>query len=112
MAPRGVKLIDRSAVHRNLDSKIKILGMELFDVIGVGVFASMMNLLFGQTQFAGALVFGLPTLLVVIIYFGKKGKPERYLQDFIKFLILPGVFCVGDELRFEEQRRQNIVIRS
>lgn len=103
---------DRSIVHRNLESKIKILGMELFDIIGVGIFTSMINLIFGQTHLAGVFVFGFPALLVVIIYFGKKGKPERHLQDFIRFLVFPGVFCVGDKLESEEQRSHEIVIRS
>ncbi len=136
-------MIDRSVVHRNLDSKIKILGMELFDVIAVGAFASVMNLIFGQIYgqvhgqtygqayshvydqaysqslysqnlnlFTGALVFGLPALLALGIYFGKRGKPERYIQDFIKFSVLPGIFCVGDELSFEEERRHEIVSSS
>ena len=103
--------LDRSVVHRNLDSKIKVLGIELFDVLGIGIFASIMNLIFGQTYLAGGLVFGLPALLIVVIYFGKRGKPERYLQDFIRFSVFPGVFCVGDNLSLEEKRRNKIVIR-
>ncbi len=104
--------LDRSVVHRNLDSKIKFLGMELFDVIGVGAFASIMNLIFGQTNIAGVMVFGLPALLSVIIYLGKKGKPERFLQDYIRFSVLPGVFCVGEDLSFENQRRREVVFKS
>lgn len=104
--------LDRSVVHRNLDSKIKIAGMELFDIITVGAFASTMNLVFGQTNLAGIMVFGFPALLAFVIYLGKKGKPERYLQDFIRFSILPGVFCVGEELNNEIVRRKQVVIKS
>ncbi len=104
--------LDRSVVHRNLDSKIKIMGMELFDIITVGAFASTMNLIFGQTNMAGIMVFGLPVLLSIIIYFGKKGKPDRYLQDLIRFSIFPGVFCVGEELNGETLRRNSIVSQS
>lgn len=104
--------LDRSQVHRNLDSKVKILGMELFDIILVGAVASTMNLIFGQTQLAGPLVFGLPALLALIIYLGKRGKPERYLQDFIRFSILPGVFFAGEEVSREFERRASIVAQS
>ncbi len=101
--------LDRSVVHRNLDSKVKIAGMELFDIITVGAFASTMNLIFGQTNMAGIMVFGLPALLAFVIYLGKKGKPERYLQDLIRFSVFPGVFCVGEELSNETRRRQVVV---
>ena len=104
--------LDRSVVHRNLDSKIKILGMELFDIIIVGALASTMNLIFGQTNLAGVMAFGLPALMGLIIYWGKRGKPERYLQDLLRFSILPGVFCVGLDVNTEIERRQSIVIKS
>lgn len=103
--------LDRSVVHRNLDSKVKIAGMELFDIITVGAFASTMNLIFGQTNMAGIMVFGFPALLAFVIYLGKKGKPERYLQDLIRFSVFPGVFCVGEELS-NEIRRQQVVVKS
>jgi hypothetical protein len=104
--------LDRSVVHRNLDSKVKIMGMELFDIITVGAFASTMNLLFRETPMAALMVFGLPVLLSLVIYFGKKGKPDRYLQDLIRFSIFPGVFCVGEELNDELLRRKSVVTKS
>lgn len=104
--------VDRSIVHRNLDTQIKFFGMELFDVIGVGAFASTMNLIFGQSNMAGVMVFGLPALLAVVIYWGKRGKPDRYLQDLIRFSILPGVFCAGINLSKENERIKEIVIKS
>ena len=104
--------VDRSAVHRNLDAQIKFFGMELFDVIGVGAFASTMNLIFGQTSVAGVMVFGLPVLLAGVIFWGKRGKPDRYLPDLIRFSIFPGVFCAGSEITKEKERIKEIVVKS
>lgn len=101
--------LDKSTVHRNLDSKFKFFGMELFDVIGIGAVTSTMNLIFGQTNMVELMVFGFPALLTLIVYFGKKGKPDRFLQDSIRFSILPGVFCVGEPLTKEIERRSYIV---
>ncbi len=104
--------LDQSVVHRNLDSQIRFLGMELFDVLGLGVFASTMNIIFGQTSLAGIMVFGLPGVLLAVVYFGKKGKPDRFLQDFIRFSILPGVFFAGKKLEKEKERVKEIVTKS
>ena len=67
-------MLQTSIVHKNLDSKVKFFGMELIDVLIVAGTASILNLLFGQTNFGGPIVFGLPSLLALVIYFGKKGK--------------------------------------
>lgn len=84
-----------SVVHKHLDSKVKFFGMELFDVLLVASVASVLNLIFGQTSFAGPIVFGFPSLMSFIIYWGKRGKPERFLQDYIRFQSLSGVIFSG-----------------
>lgn len=100
--------LNSSVVHRNLDSKVKFFGMELFDVLVVAGTASIINLLFGQTSIGGPMVFGLPSLLALVIYFGKKGKPERFLQDYIKFQSLPGIMFSGS-FPLNENKRLNEV---
>ena len=60
---------------------------------------------------AGVMVFGFPALLAGIIYWGKRGKPDRYLQDLIRFSIFPEVFCAGSELSLEHERIKEIVVK-
>jgi hypothetical protein len=101
--------LHRSRVHKNLDSKVKFFGMELFDVLMVAGLASILNLVFGQTSFGGPIVFGLPALMSLVIYFGKRNKPDRFLQDFIKFQVLSGVMFSGGEPLNEDRRLEQIV---
>ncbi len=101
--------LDMSIVHKNLDSKVKFFGIELFDVLVVAGTASVLNLMFGQTSIGGPIVFGLPSLLVLTIYFGKKGKPDRFLQDYIKFQSLPGVMFSGSMPKNEFKRLKEVI---
>lgn len=103
-------LLQTSIVHKNLDSKVKFFGMELFDVLVVAGTASILNLLFGQTSIGGPIVFGLPSLLALVIYIGKKGKPERFLQDYIKFQTLPGVMFSGSQPLSETKRLKEVYL--
>ena len=65
---------EHSIVHRNLDSKFRLLGMELFDILSVAILASLLNLLFGPMPWGEVLVFGLPTLLSIGLYPWEKGE--------------------------------------
>lgn len=97
-----------STVHRNLDAKLTIGGMDAPDLILVALLASINNMIFGGTSLEPYLVFGLPLLLAVILFFGKRNKPDQFLVHFARYYITPGQFCAGETLNTEEKRRKRI----
>ena len=94
-----------SRVYRNLETRPKIAGIDAFDFLLVLLFSGIMNLIFGGTALGIYLVFVLPTILMGILYFGKKNKPEGILRRFILFTLLPSFFKAGrgrEKLRKEK----------
>lgn len=85
-----------SAVHRNLDAKFKIGGIEAADLLAVLLLGAVMNLLFGRLSVGPIFIFGLPGLLFCALYFGKRGKPEGYLMHALKFHVSSGELRAGE----------------
>lgn len=85
-----------STVHRNLDAKLKIVGMEVHDLLFVLLFASVMNLLFGKTSAAIYLVFLLPLFMAGVLFLAKRNKPDRYLIHLIRYHLSPGFYSAGE----------------
>ncbi len=102
--------LQTSAVHRNLDAKIKILGFELFDLLVLLILAAVLNLIFGRTSLSFLMVFVCPAILGVAIHFGKKGKPDNYLIHWVRYRLLPGVFPSGGRPRNEEKMTNTIYL--
>lgn len=98
--------LDQSKVHRNLDGQIKVMGLEAPDLILVLLVAAVMNLFFGQTNFVLITVFGIPSILLLILYFGKKGKPENYLIHLLRYMASPRFYSAGESSQKTEQMRQ------
>lgn len=86
-----------STVHRNLDAKLKVVGMEAHDLLFVLLFASVMNLIFGKTGLAIYLVFLLPSLMAVVLFFAKRNKPDRFLPHLLRYHLQPGFYSAGEE---------------
>ncbi len=84
-----------SKTPRNLESKLKLLGFELIDLLLIFVYLSISNLLFGQTSLKTPMVYIATIALSAILYFVKKGKPDNYLSDLISSLINPNIFCAN-----------------
>lgn len=97
-----------SSVHRKLDAKIKIVGLEAPDLLFVLIFAAMMNLFFGRTSLALPLVIVLPSVMLLGLYIGKRDKPDGFMIHLARFYLTPGFFSAGDDSKFEEQMRKNI----
>lgn len=94
-------------MHRNLDSKIKVVGMEVYDLILVLIFAATMNLIFGRTSLAFIFVIVIPGLLGLALYFVKRNKPDGYLVDFFRFHLSPGWYAAGtDDPKLETRPRR------
>ena len=97
-----------SSVHRNLDAKFKIGGLEAFDLLLALIFGATMNLFFAETPLEIPLVIGGPILIIITFYIGKKGKPENFMTHWIRFYLLDGFFSSGEEPKKISQMRRKI----
>ncbi len=100
--------IKTSSVHRKLDAKLKIAGLEAPDLLFVLIFAAIMNLFFGRTSLALPLVLVLPAVMLLVLYFGKRDKPDGFMIHLARFYLTPGFFSAGEDSKFEEQMRKPI----
>jgi hypothetical protein len=80
-----------STVPRMLETKNKILGLELSDVLLLILNLSVQNLVFGSTPLKIPMVFGTSFGLGILLFFFKRGKPDNYIQHFSQHLISPTV---------------------
>jgi hypothetical protein len=81
--------------HRRLDAKFKIGSVEASDLLSVLLLAAVLNLVLGRIPYSAIFIFGIPALLFVGLYFGKRGKPDGYLQHVIKFHLSTGELRAG-----------------
>ncbi len=73
--------------------------MEALDLIASLVLASVLNVL----GFPTLLVLGLPALALVVLYFGKRNKPDGFLVHLIRYYITPGHFSAALKSQRSEQ---------
>ncbi len=81
-----------SKVYKCLEKKTLIFGFEIFDVFLICILLSVLNLVFASSDWklfytwipVMSLAFGLRAF--------KKGKPDNYLQHYLKFQFTPGIF--------------------
>lgn len=90
-------MLNTSTVHRKLDAKFKIGGIEAADLLSVLLAAAVLNLFLGRFSFGPIFIFGIPGLLFFVLYFGKRGKPEGYLPHALKFYLSPGELHAGSK---------------
>lgn len=100
--------LNTSTVQRNLDAKLKIGNIEAFDLLIALICGAVMNLFFGGTALEIPLVIGVPLLIVATFYFGKRGKPEKYLPHFLRYHLEPAFFSAGKEPTKVLQMRSKI----
>lgn len=80
-----------STVPRTLETKNKILGLELSDVLLLILNLSIQNLVFGSTSLKIPMVFGTSLGLGLLLFSFKRGKPDGFIQHSIEHLISPTV---------------------
>jgi hypothetical protein len=91
-----------SGVARALDSKSKLFGFELPDLLLIFANLTITNLIFGQTAFKIPLVWGTTILIAGVLFFAKRGRPDSYLQHLGEFLLRPSHFSGGSpDLRYD-----------
>jgi hypothetical protein len=79
-------------VSKCLDKKLVMFGFEVIDLLAVFLTLSILNFLFGQTSLKVFLVW-LPSLaLALVLRYGKRGKPDKYLIHWLRFQIKPGTY--------------------
>lgn len=84
-------------MHRKLDAKFKVGGIEATDLLAVLIVGAVMNLIFGRLSIGPLFVFGVPAVLFSALYFGKRDKPDGFLIHFLKFHLSPGELHAGEE---------------
>ncbi|MBK24508.1 MAG: hypothetical protein CME70_10990 [Halobacteriovorax sp.] len=89
--------LSQSIVHRKLDSKLKIVGLEIHDLLFVLLFAAIMNLILGQTAIGFYLVFVVPAIMAAVLFIVKRDKPDSFLVHAIRYYTNSGVFSAGDK---------------
>lgn len=97
-----------SPVHGNLESKPKLLGFEMQDLVGIMLFASILNLMFGKTGLGIYMTFIPPAVAAAILFFAKRGKPDGYLAHLIRYYATPGFYSAGEGAKNAEQKRFKI----
>lgn len=80
-----------STVPRTLETRSKILGLELSDVLILFLNLSLENLIFGGTHFKVPMVFGSSIAIALILFVFKRGKPDLFLQHYFQHLFSPSV---------------------
>lgn len=80
-----------SGVPRTLETKSKIMGFELADVLFLLLNLSVQNLIFGGTSMKIPMVFGTSLFLALMLFFFKRGKPDSYIQHYFEHLLSPVV---------------------
>jgi len=82
---------------QSLEKKLLIMGFEVPDVLAIFLLLSILNFLFGQTNYKLFLVW-LPVLsIAIILRVGKRGKPDNYLVHLVKFKFSPKYFSAFQE---------------
>lgn len=84
-----------SKVPRSLETKARLFGFELGDLLVIFLYLAVSNLLFGQTRLKLPLVWLGTVALAAGLYFLKKGKPDQHLQHYGEYLRTPGVLSAG-----------------
>lgn len=83
--------LNRSTVHRGLDVRMKVAGMEAIDLIAILILSAVLNLF----QLPSFIVIGLPVNALVILYFGKRNKPDGFLIHLARYYLTPGHYSAG-----------------
>lgn len=92
----------RSPVSRNLNTRVRVMGIELEDLLLLGVLAAG-TLVFGNFVLPNVTIMSLPAnlvLCVAVVLTGipglmlfKYNKPRGYLMDLIRWHLKPRAYC-------------------
>lgn len=83
--------LQRSSVHRGLDIRMKVAGMEAIDLIATLIMAATLNFF----QLPSFIVIAIPATALLILYFGKRNKPDGFLIHLIRYYLTAGHYSAG-----------------
>ena len=75
-----------SSVPRALEIKSKLFGFEIPDLLIIFLNMTLMNFVFGMTNFRYPLVWGTTLAIALFLFFAKRGKPDNYLQHLGEYI--------------------------
>ena len=82
---------------QSLEKKLLILGFEVPDVLAIFLLLSILNFIFGGTDYKFFLVW-LPVVIVAVtLRVGKRVKPDNYLIHLGKFQVSPKYYSAFKE---------------
>lgn len=74
---------------QSLEKKLLIAGFEVPDVLAIFLLLSILNFVFGGTDYKLMFVWAPTAVAAVVLRIGKRGKPDSYLVHLGKFLFRP-----------------------
>lgn len=84
-------------VSKCLDKRLMLFGYEVLDLLAIFLMLSILNFIFGAASMKLFFVW-LPTLcLALLLRFGKKGKPDKFLVHWLRFQVKPGYYSAFSE---------------
>ncbi len=88
-----------TAVSKCLDRKLVLFGFEVLDLLAVFLVLSILNFLFGQAPMKWLLVWAPSLTLALVLRWGKRGKPDKYLIHWLRYQIKPGSYSAFQEFQ-------------
>ena len=84
-----------SKVPRSLETKTRLFGFELGDLLFVFLYLALSNLIFGQTRLKFPLVWMGTIAIAAVLHFLKRDKPDNYIQHAGEHFWAPGILSAG-----------------
>lgn len=83
--------IEVAHANKCLQKKSLVWGFEIFDLFILVTLFTILNFVFGGTQYKIFFTW-IPTLIAAgALRFGKAGKPDNYIQHLVRFYFMPKV---------------------
>ena len=102
-------MLDTSRTYKGLSVKMKLGPFEAFDLILCLLVTALLNMFLRDYPFAPFFILGLSGLLLIGLYWGKRGKPEGYWGHLIYYLLSPGHYSAAQRPQNQENMRGSIV---
>ena len=84
-----------STVPRALESKTRLFGFELADLLVIFLYLSISNFFVGGTRLKLPVVWIGTLVLSLVLYFVKRNKPDGFLQHWGEFQRSPKTLSAG-----------------